>query len=893
MRSSNQVRETFLRFFEERGHVRVPSMSLVPQDPTLLFTNSGMVQFKDVFLGVGTRPYRRAVDVQKCMRVAGKHNDLEDVGRDGYHHTFFEMLGNWSFGDYYKREAIAWAWELLTKVWGLPPERLWATCFEDEYGEIPRDEEAAEIWLQQPGFDPSHLLFFGRKENFWEMAEVGPCGPDSEIHIDRGPEFCDRQHEPGHVCRVNGGCARFLELWNLVFIQYNRTGPATLEPLPAKHVDTGMGFERLLAILQGAKDNYGTDLFVPLMDRVQELCGQSAAERERDVVAYRVIADHGRAAAFLVADGVVPGNEGRGYVLRMIVRRAARFGRKLGLVRPFLAEVTDVVVDRMGEAYPELVRHRDFIRQVITAEEERFARTLESGLSRLEELVAAARAAGRSTLRGEDVFQLYDTYGFPKEMTLDVAREAGLEVDWEGFEREMERQRERARARSAFAVLQVPGSLQALAERGVRTEFVGYRRLRASATVLAILRDGAGVEAAGPGEAVEVVLDRTPFYAEAGGQVGDTGWLVSRSVRFEVQDTQRPAGEVVVHRGVVRSGTLRVGDRLRAEVDVPRRREIMRHHTATHLLHRALREVLGEHARQAGSLVARDRLRFDFLHLQPLSPEQLDQVERRVNEKVLDAVPVRVDFLPYEEARRLGAMALFEEKYGDVVRVVSIGDYSRELCGGTHLRNTSEVGLFRIVQESGVAAGVRRIEAVAGWAAYRWARSQAELLQAAAYRLRASPEEVPSRVERLLQQLRDLERQVEALHKGVGAAELDRVLERAQEVEGVRVVSARFDGLREEALRAIGDRLRDRLRSGAVVLGSALDGRVTLVAMVTKDLTNRLRARDLIRPGAELVGGRGGGRPELAHAGGRDPERLDEALERVPEFVRMLLERNP
>ncbi|MDR7591153.1 MAG: alanine--tRNA ligase, partial [Armatimonadota bacterium] len=561
MRSSNQVRETFLRFFEERGHVRVPSMSLVPQDPTLLFTNSGMVQFKDVFLGVGTRPYRRAVDVQKCMRVAGKHNDLEDVGRDGYHHTFFEMLGNWSFGDYYKREAISWAWELLTKVWGLPPERLWATCFEDEHGEIPRDDEAAEIWLRQPGFDPSHVLFFGRKENFWEMAEVGPCGPDSEIHIDRGPEFCDRQHEPGHTCRVNGGCARFLELWNLVFIQYNRTGPATLEPLPAKHVDTGMGFERLLAVLQGAKDNYGTDLFVPLMDRVQELCGQSAAERERDLVAYRVIADHGRAAAFLVADGVVPGNEGRGYVLRMIVRRAARFGRKLGLLRPFLAEITDVVADRMGEAYPELVRHRGFIREVVTAEEERFARTLESGLSRLEELVAAARAAGQSALRGEDVFQLYDTYGFPKEMTLDVAREAGLEVDWEGFEREMERQRERARARSGFVVLQVPGSLQALAERGVRTEFVGYRRLRAPATVLGILRDGAGVESAGPGEEVEVVLDRTPFYAEAGGQVGDTGWLVSRSVRFEVQDTQRPAGQVVVHRGVVREGTLRVGDR--------------------------------------------------------------------------------------------------------------------------------------------------------------------------------------------------------------------------------------------------------------------------------------------------------------------------------------------
>jgi alanyl-tRNA synthetase len=893
VRSSNEVRETFLRFFEERGHVRVPSMSLVPQDPTLLFTNSGMVQFKDVFLGLGSRPYRRAVDVQKCMRVAGKHNDLEDVGRDGYHHTFFEMLGNWSFGDYYKREAIAWAWELLTQVWGLPPERLWATCFEDEYGEIPRDDEAAEIWVAQPGFDPSHVLFFGRKENFWEMAEVGPCGPDSEIHIDRGPEFCDRQDEPGHVCRVNGGCARFLELWNLVFIQYNRTGPTTLEPLPAKHVDTGMGFERLVAVLQGARDNYGTDLFLPLMDRVQELCGQSAEERERDVVAYRVIADHGRAAAFLVADGVVPGNEGRGYVLRMILRRAARFGRKLGLVRPFLAEVTDVVADRMGEAYPELVRQRAFIRQVVTAEEERFARTLEGGLLRLEELVAAAKAEGRGRLRGEDVFRLYDTYGFPREMTWDVAREEGLEVDWEGFEREMERQRARARARSTFLVAQPAPSLQALAERGVRTEFVGYRRLRASAEVVALLRDGVGVDAAEPGEAVEVVLDRTPFYAEAGGQVGDTGWLRSSSARFQVLDTQRPAGQVVVHRGVVREGTLRVGDRVRAEVDAARRRETMRHHTATHLLHKALQEVLGEHARQAGSLVAPDRLRFDFLHLQPLTPDQLRAVEERVNEKVLEAIPVRVDFLPYEEALRRGAMALFEEKYGDVVRVVSVGDYSRELCGGTHLRNTSEAGLFRILQETGVASGVRRIEAVAGWAAYRWACRQAELLQTTAQKLRAPSEEVPARVERLLQQLRDLERQLATLQQGLGAAELERALERAREVCGVRVVSARFDGLREQALRALGDQLRDRLRSGAVVLGSALDGRVALVAMVTRDLTHRLKAHELIQPVAELVEGRGGGRPELAQAGGRNPDRLDEALERVPEFVQRLLEQVP
>ncbi len=867
--------------------MRVPSMSLVPEDPTLLFTNSGMVQFKDVFLGTGTRPYRRAVDVQKCMRVSGKHNDLEDVGRDGYHHTFFEMLGNWSFGDYYKAEAIAWAWELLTEVWKIPPERLWATCFEDELGEIPRDEEAAEIWLRQPGFDPTHLLFFGRKENFWEMAEVGPCGPDSEIHIDRGPEFCNKRHVPGHVCRVNGDCERFLELWNLVFIQYNRTGPTTLEPLPAKHVDTGMGLERLVTVLQGARDNYATDLFLPLLRRTQELTAHGDAEREAHLVAYRVIADHARAAAFLIADGVVPGNEGRNYVLRMIIRRAARFGRTLGLERPFLAEITDVVVREMGDVYPELQAQRAFIREVVTAEEERFAQTLSAGLVRLEEMLRRARAEGRSFLTGEEVFRLYDTYGFPREMTQDIAREHGLEIDWAGFEAAMAEQRERARAQAPFRLTEHP--LAELARSGVRTEFLGYRRMRARGRVVALVRDGKRVEAVQEGEEAEVVLDRTPFYAEAGGQVGDTGQLRWRDGSFAVRDTQRPVEGLVVHRGVVVQGVLRVGQRVVAAVDEERRRETMRHHTATHLLHKALREILGEHARQAGSLVAPDRLRFDFLHLQPLTREQLEAIEDRVNEHILRAIPVRVRYLPYEEAIRRGAVALFGEKYGDVVRMVSIGDYSRELCGGTHVRNTGEIGSFWITREEGVAAGVRRIEAVCGRAAQQWQRRTRGLLEELTGKLRASPEELSARIDRLQARIRELERTLEAWQRQRVAEDLDRVLASAQEVEGVRVVVARFDGLPQDALRSIGDRLRERIPSGVIVLGGVDADRAVLVAMVTRDLVDRVQAPEVIRPVAEMVGGSGGGRPELAQAGGRDPSRLEEALGRVPEIVRDLL----
>jgi alanyl-tRNA synthetase len=628
-----------------------------------------------------------------------------------------------------------------------------------------------------------------------------------------------------------------------------------------------------------------------MMRRVQEMSRHVDAEREDDPVPYRVIADHARGAAFLVADGVAPGNEGRGYVLRMIIRRAARFGRRIGLDRPFLADVADEVVRAMGDAYPEVRQHQNFIREVLTGEEERFAQTVQSGLGRLEEAITSARARGHARLSGEEVFRLYDTYGFPREMTQDVAREAGLEVDWDGFEREMTRQRERARAQSAFRSAGSPAPIQMLSEASRGTEFLGYRKHAARATVLAIVSGPEAVLAAGEGEEVGVVLDRTPFHAEAGGQVGDTGVLRSRGVTVEVQDTQKPAGDVIVHFAVVRGGTLRVGDRVTAQVDTARRREIMRHHTATHLLHRALRETLGEHARQAGSLVAPDRLRFDFVHLHPLTADQKSRIERRVNEKVLEAIPVRARILPYREAVERGAMALFGEKYGDRVRMISIGDYSRELCGGTHLKSTGDVGLFRITQESSVAAGVRRVEAVAGWAAYEWVARQAALVEEVAERLRSAPGEIPARLERLQRRLRAIEREVDALQRRSAATDLDRALSGAADVEGIRVVTARFDGLGPDALRSMGDRLRARLGSGAVVVGATQDGKVALVAMVTRDLCDQIRAGDLIQPVAEIVGGSGGGRAEVAEAGGREPEKLDEALARVPDVLREMLAR--
>ena len=899
-----EIRQGFIDFFVQRGHTVVPSASLVPGgDQTLLFTNAGMVQFKDVFLGTDHRPYTRAVDSQKCMRVAGKHNDLDDVGRDDSHHTFFEMLGNWSFGDYYKKEAITWAWELLTGVWGLDKGRLYATCFKDDKGDIPADEEAANYWRQQPGIDLRHILFYGRKENFWEMADTGPCGPCSEIHIDLGPEYCDKQNVPGHICRVNGDCKRFLELWNLVFIQYNRMGPVALEPLPATHVDTGMGFERIVAVLQGVYSNYKTDLLMPVMETVRELSGQTPEERDRNITPYRVIADHGRAAAFLIADGVVPGNTGRNYVCRMIIRRASRFGEKLGLNKPFLARVAEIVIQIYGEAYPELRRNRAAILANLTREEERFHKTLEEGVSQLTELLAEVKSGGENVLDGRKAFDLYATHGLPLEITRDIAREQGLDVDDKGFREAMQEHRLVSGAGKAFGPMGgedveiYRGILEDLVKQGKLSSgaisYDPYNSLEVEGEILALVRDGIALNEVAEGDQVEVILPETCFYIEAGGQVSDTGKIVSGlepGWEIRVEDVRRPAAGIIVHVGQVVKGSPHTGDLAKASVDIQRRRDIMRNHTATHLLHAELQRVLGAHARQAGSLVAPDKLRFDFTHPEPITPEQLEEIESGVNRDILDDFRLNIVTKPLAKAIEEGAMALFGEKYGEIVRTITIGEgkpLSYELCGGTHVQETGDIGLFIIINESSAAAGIRRIEAVTGKAAYELVRHRFSTLKQTAGLLASSLEEVPVKTKTTLDELEQTRKQAHHLRQELVSAEFNAQLNDVGLVNGAPVLAMVLSNADVETMRQMTDRFRQRYPSGVVVLGSATDGRPAIIAAVTDDLVKRgLQAGELVKTIAQVIGGSGGGRPTLAQAGGKDAGRLAEALDQVLPYVR-------
>ena len=859
------VADAFLEFFRTRDHVVVPSSPLVPAgDPTLLFTNAGMVQFKDVFLGRERRAYTRAATLQKCMRVQGKHNDLDNVGPSPWHHTFFQMLGNFSFGEYFKPEAVAYAWELMTKGYGVDPQRLTITVH-------TTDQDAAAAW-RAVGVPDSRILRLGDTTNFWMMADVGPCGPTSELHYDWGPQHCTCGR-PDCSVALDNGCLRWLEIWNLVFMQFDQRADGTRLPLPKPGVDTGMGLERIASVLQDTHDDYRTDLFLPLMDRLQRILGHPDRQRAEHTVAYRVMADHGRAMTFLMADGIVPGNEGRSYVLRMIMRRAMRFGRSAGVTHSFLAELAGAVTDEMGDTYPELRRQASFIESAARQEEERFAQTLTGGLQRLEELIGEALAASRRVLSGEEVFRLYDTFGFPVEMTRDVAREHGLAIDEEGFAHAMEAQRERARAAQSFSG---PGDDRRYAQfvkKGVSTEFVGYTKHAARARIVALLVDGEPVGQADTGAQVEVILDRTPFYAEGGGQVGDAGRVRASTGTVEVVDTQRPAGGLIVHRGRVADGTIRAGQSVRAEVDVPRRWDIMRNHTATHLLHRALREALGEHARQAGSLVAPDRLRFDFVHLAALTSEQRGAIERRVNEQILADLPVRAQWMSYEEATRLGAMALFGEKYGDRVRVISIGAYSRELCGGTHLSRTSQAGLFKITAESGVAAGVRRIEAVTGRGAYALMTRQESILTALSQELNAEPEVQPDRVKRLQERIAELERQVrtqireQALHA-------DHALDRG---DGLKVRSTIVPFSDPGQLRSFADGL-SRMSGGRVltVVGSESTGQVIVM---TSD--PEIHAGKFVEALTKKHGGGGGGHDRLGQGGVKDPALVRTLVEDV------------
>jgi len=871
MTSSAQLRKLFLDYFRDHGHEVVASSPLVPlNDSTLLFTNAGMVQFKDVFTGRDHRPYRRATTAQRCVRAGGKHNDLENVGYTARHHTFFEMLGNFSFGDYFKRDAIHFAWEFLIGVLRMPADKLWVTVYET-------DDEAYEVWANEIKVPRDRIARIGDKpggkryesDNFWAMGDTGPCGPCSEIFYDHGPEVAGG---PPGTPDADGD--RYIEIWNLVFMQFDRSADGVLNPLPKPSVDTGMGLERLAAVMQGVHSNYEIDLFQNLIRAAAAATGATDLQSS----SLRVIADHIRATAFLIADGVLPSNEGRGYVLRRIMRRAIRHGYKLGAEGSFFHTLVRPLVVEMGEAYPDLAQAEAQVERVIRQEEERFAETLSHGMKLLEEDIAALSGA---VIPGETVFKLYDTYGFPVDLTADIARERGLQLDSAGFEREMEAQRARARAHSQFGLRQT-------ADLGVEgcTEFHGYDRLEEEATVIALFREGRAVEALNAGEDGMVVLDHTPFYAESGGQVGDTGWLRADGLEFEVRDTHKQGEGVFTHIGVVKQGPLRRGARVVAQVDAAQRQATALHHSATHLLHAALRRVLGTHVAQKGSLVDPQRLRFDFSHFEPISAEQLDAIERLVNAQIRGNVAVETTIMAPEDAIAAGAMALFGEKYGDQVRVLRMGDFSTELCGGTHVRRVGDIGLFKIVSEGGVAAGVRRIEAVTGERALDYVAALQDRARQAAHLVKGDRDNFPDKVRQLVERARQLEKEVEQLKGRLASGQGADLLGQAVPVDGIKVLAARLDGVDVKTLREAVDRYKDQLKAAAVVLATVEDGKVRLVAGVTPAETGRLKAGELVNMVAQQVGGKGGGRADMAQAGGADPANLDAALRSVPEWVR-------
>jgi len=864
--SAADVRRAFLEFFREHGHTVVPSSSLVPgNDPTLLFTNAGMVQFKDVFLGKEKRDFVRATSSQRCVRAGGKHNDLENVGYTARHHTFFEMLGNFSFGDYFKRDAIRFAWNLLTGTLKLDPARLWVTVFRD-------DDEAADIWLKEIGVPAERFTRLGEKSNFWAMGDTGPCGPCSEIFYDHGPAI-----PGGPPGSPDEDGDRYVEIWNLVFMQFERSADGKLTPLPKPSVDTGMGLERIAAVMQGVHSNYDIDLFKNLIRAAAEL----ADTRDLTSSSLRVIADHIRACTFLIVDGVLPSNEGRGYVLRRIIRRAIRHGYKLGIQETFFYKLVSVLEKEMGDAYPELVCGRAQAERVLKLEEERFAETLANGMTLLDGAIKETRG---TMIDGETVFKLYDTYGFPADLTADIARERGLTIDQAGFDAAMEGQRKRSQEASKFGV-----DLSGGASIDSQTLFQGYDGLEAKGEVVALLKGGAAVQELNSGDEGEVVLDRTPFYAESGGQVGDTGELASPGVHFVVADTQK-RGAAYSHVGRVAQGKIRLGDTLNAIVNGKRRRATALNHTATHLLHAALRKVLGTHVQQKGSLVAPDRLRFDFSHLQPVTSDELREIERLVNTEIRRNTAAETEVMDYENAVAAGAMALFGEKYERNVRVLRIGEFSMELCGGTHVERAGDIGFFKITSESGVASGVRRIEAITGDAALDYVDKSDELLRDLAGLVRGSREEVKEKVRDTLERVRQLEKEVRSLKDKLASGQGVDLASTAVDIQGVKVVATKIDGADAGALRNAVDQLKGKLKTAVIVLASVeASDKVVLVAGVTADVTSRIKAGELVGTIAAQVGGRGGGRPDFAQAGGSNPAALDAALAAVQELVRTRL----
>ncbi len=875
----SEIRESFLSFFAEKGHARVASSSLIPKDdPSLLFTNAGMVQFKNSFLGLEERSYKRAVTVQKCVRAGGKHNDLENVGVTARHHTFFEMLGNFSFGDYFKEETIAWAWEYLTDRIGLARERLWVTIYRD-------DEEAFRLWHEVIGLPPERIVRLGEATNFWMMGDTGPCGPCSEIIYDQGEGTgCGLA-----ACNIECECDRFLEVWNLVFTQFDRDSEGQLATLPKPNIDTGMGLERLAAVVQGKKSNYDTDIFGELIGFIAKISGKAYGAGEENDVSLRVIADHSRAVTFLIGDGALPSNEGRGYVLRRILRRAARHGKMLGLNRPFLHEVSRVVIKTMGDAYPDLVDKEPYITKVVLNEEQRFIETLDGGLKILADEVELLKRQGKKVIPGEVVFKLYDTHGFPTDLTADIVRKEGFAIDMEGFTQAMEAQREKARESwKGSGQEAVAESYHQFAAPESGTAFSGYEGVTSgNSRVRAIIKGGQPADSLSAGETGEIIVDQTPFYGEKGGQVGDRGIIAGEdgTLLFEVSDARRPLEDVITHLGLVKAGRVQVGDRVLLKVDVENRRAIEANHSATHILQAAIRTVLGDHVKQSGSLVSAERLRFDFTHFSRIEEDDLRRIETLANDFIRGNFPVTTVVLSLTEAVKTGATAVFDEKYGDVVRVVQMGEVSKELCGGTHVARTGDVGLLKITSESSIAAGVRRIEAVTGREAFRYIARLEEEVKKTANLLKAGAFEIAGRVEKILKNQRDLERDIDLLKGKLAARDSGDLLGQARDIKGVRVLAAVVEAADVKTLRELGDQLRDRLRSGIILLGTKNEGKAMLLCLVTADLKERYHAGKIIKEIAPIVGGSGGGRPDMAQAGGPQPEKLEAAIARIGELI--------
>ena len=877
MRTGSEIRRAFLKFFEEHGHTLVPSSGLIPKDdPTLLFTNSGMVQFKNCFLGLEDRGYTRAASSQKSVRAGGKHNDLENVGFTARHHTFFEMLGNFSFGDYFKKESISWGWEFLTEKMGLPKEKLWITIYQE-------DDEAFEIWNKIMGVPADRIVRMGMDSNFWMMGETGPCGPCSEILYDQGPGVgCGRPE-----CSVECNCDRHLELWNHVFTQFDRDKDGHFHPLPKPNIDTGMGLERLAAVIQRVSSNYDSDLFTPIIRFVSKISGKAYGTSEDSDVSMRVIADHSRAVTFLIGDGCLPSNEGRGYVLRRILRRAARHGKLLGLDKPFLNEVVSVVVETMKDAYPDLSDKESFIRKVIVNEEQRFIETLDSGLKILSEEVATLKKSGQPIVPGEVVFKLYDTFGFPVDLTADIVKKDRLTLDMEGFEKAMEAQREKARESWKGSGEQaIADSYKKLAVRGVSTEFIGFHGVtEATSCITAILKKDEPVDALAEGENAEIFVEETPFYGEKGGQVGDTGVIEGEGFRFEVWDTQWPLDNLITHIGKLKKGAIKVGDRALMKVDRAIRRATEAHHSGTHVLNAALKKTLGDHIKQSGSLVNPERLRFDFTHFSRIDEAEMDKIETIANQIIRENAAVETRLLPREEAMKTGAAAVFDEKYGEVVRLVKMGDFSMELCGGTHVERTGDIGALKVISESSVAAGVRRIEAVTGEEALKYFKKVETELKKSAALLKANPLELSERIEKIQKHQKELEKEIDSLNSRLATKDLSDLFKKVKEIKGIRVLATVVDAADVKTLRDFGDKLRDKIQSGIILIGSKAGDNAMLLCLVTKDLTDKYHAGNIIKEIAPIVGGSGGGRPDMAQAGGPKPEKLKQALKKLQEII--------